>query len=311
MLYRMWRKKGLLAVAASLITLVGLLAIACSGQGRSGADGKVVQVVAAEDFWGSIAAQVGGSHVQVVSIIRDPNTDPHDFEPTAKDARSVADARYVVYNGAGLDPWVDRLLRASPSSGRRVLNIGEFLGKREGDDPHLWYSPDYVTSVAVKIRDDLKAIDPSNASQFDRSEQQFIEVGLKQYRALVDEINSKYGGTPVGATEGLFSYLASALGLKLVTPASYLSAVSEGMDVTASDQAAVEAQIDQGLVKILVYNSQNTPPNVQALLNRARAKGIPVATITETLKPAGAVFQDWQSAQLQGIADALRRATGK
>src|SRR5262249_14910336 len=142
-----------------LLVLLTLTACGTTFQNTSGSGGPV-QVVAAENFWGSIATQVGGSHVHVTSIIVDPNADPHSYEPTAADARTVASAQYVIVNGAGYDPWADKLLQANPTSGRKELNMGDSNGKHEGDNPHMWYNPDYVTAVANKIRDDLKALDP-------------------------------------------------------------------------------------------------------------------------------------------------------
>ena len=249
--------------------------------------------------------------MQVTSIIVDPNADPHSYEPTAADARTVAEAQYVIVNGAGYDPWADKLLQANPVSGRRELNVGNFNGKHEGDNPHMWYNPEYVNAVALKIRDDLKAIDPADASAFDQSAQVFLTTGLKQYHDLIAAIKAKYSGTPVGATESIFSYLAPALGLNLITPYSYLKAVSEGLDISAGDQATVEQQIKRRQIKMLVYNSQNTPNNIQAVIALAKANHIPIATITETLSPANVSFQAWQSTQLQGIQQALAQATGK
>jgi len=296
-----------------VLLLISMTVTACGTtfQPTSASSNGPVQVVAAENFWGSIAAQVGGSHVHVASIITDPNADPHSYEPTAADARTVAQAQYVIVNGVGYDPWSDKLLQANPASGRKELNVGNFNGKHAGDNPHMWYNPDYVTAVANKIRDDLKALDPGDASAFDQSAQTFLTTGLKHYHDLIAAIKAKYSGTPVGGTESIFSYLASALGLNLITPYSYLKAVSESQDISAADQAAVEQQIQQKQIKILVVNSQNTPNNIQALITLAKASAIPVTDITETLTPATASFQDWQSAQLQGIQTALAQATGK
>lgn len=299
---------GAFLLMSLLLTACGANFQAASGDGK---DGGPVQVVAAENFWGSIAAQVGGNHVHVTNIIVDPNADPHSYEPTNPDARTVARAGYVIVNGAGYDPWAEKLLQANPVSGRKELNVGDFNGKHEGDNPHMWYNPDYVTAVVNKMRDDLKTLDPADASAFDRSAQAFLTTGLKQYHDLIAAIKTRYGGTPVGATESIFSYLAPALGLNLVTPYSYLKAVSEGEDISAADQASVEQQIRQKQVKILVYNSQNTPNNIQALITLAKNNHMPVATITETLTPATASYQDWQSAQLQGIQSALAQATGR
>ena len=292
------------------ILLLTLAACGTTFQTTTGSSGPV-QIVAAENFWGSIAAQVGGSHVHVTSLIVDPNADPHDYEPTTANARAVADAQYVIFNGAGYDPWMNKLLQSNPVSERKELNIGNFNGKHEGDNPHMWYNPDYVTAVANKIRDDLKGIDATDAAAFDQSTQAFLTTGLKQYHDLIAAIKTKYSGTPVGATESIFSYLAPALGLHLITPYSYLKAVSEGTDISAADEATVEQQITQKQIKVLIYNSQNTPNNIQALIDKAKSSNIPVATITETLTPATASFQDWQSKELQGIQSALVQATGK
>ena len=302
-------KKYVLAV---FMCLVLLFTAACQSKNSSStATSGVVQVVAAENFWGSIAAQVGGSHVKVVSIITDPNADPHSYEPTSQDARTVADAQYVIYNGVGYDAWMDKLLAANLSASRQELNVGDFFGKVDGDNPHMWYNPTYVETIVNKIRDDLISIDPTDTAAFDQSAQAYLTTGLSQYNALIAGIKAKYSGTPVGATESIFAYMSPALGLNLITPPSYMSAVSEGTDISAADEATFEQQIAQKQIKVLVYNSQNAPPNVQALIDQAKAQGIPIASITETLVPATATFQDWQCAELQGIENALQQATGK
>lgn len=301
-------------ILSALCALVLLAACSCGGASPPqppGTASGIVRVVAAENFWGSIAAQVGGSSSAVTSIIASPDADPHDYEPTARDARTIADAQYVISNGVGYDPWMDKLIAANPAPGRKVLVIGDYLGKKKGDNPHLWYSPEYVKKVAGKMGGDLKEIAPAGATALDASLQQFLTVGLKDYDRLIAEIKATYGGTKVGATESIFAYVAPALGLDLATPDSYLNAVSEGRDVSAADEAAMERQIDQKQIAILVYNSQNTPGNVQVLLQKAKNKGIPTPTITETPDPATMSFQDWQVGQLQGIKAALQKATGK
>jgi zinc/manganese transport system substrate-binding protein len=304
--------KGLLFAPALILLLFVVSACqATAGPSISTVSGGVVHIVAAENFWGSIAAQVGGSHVSVSSIINSPAADPHNYEPVSQDARTVADAQYVIFNGAGYDPWMQKLISANPMPGRKELNVGGLLSKKAGDNPHLWYNPDYVKSVIARVRDDLKAIDPADGSAIDQSARQYLDTGLSRYNALIAGIKSKYSGTPVGATESIFAYMSPALGLNLITPPSYMNAVSEGTDVSAADEAAVEQQISQKQIRILVYNRQNTPPNIQILLDKARALGIPTPTLTETLVPAGAAFQDWQSAELQGIEDALKQAVGK
>ncbi len=96
---------------------------AASVSASPGGGGRQVEVVAAENFWGSIARQIGGSHARVVSIITNPNADPHSYEPTAGDARTIAGAQFVIENGVGYDPWVPKLLAADQQN-PATLDVG-------------------------------------------------------------------------------------------------------------------------------------------------------------------------------------------
>ena len=86
-----------------------------------------------------------------------------------------------------------------------------------------------------------------------------------------------------------------------------MKAISEGTDPSAADKATIEQQISNRSIKVLVFNSQNSTTDVVALVDRARAQKIPVAQVTETLTPAGATFQDWQTRQLNSLQAALSR----
>ncbi|MCW2919962.1 MAG: putative cation transporter, periplasmic cation-binding protein [Actinomycetia bacterium] len=309
------------APAVALTVLTGLAAVAgCStssknsGSGSTTAaagSGKKINVVAAENFWGSIATQLGGDHVSETSIITSPDTDPHDYEPTAANARTVASAQYVITNGIGYDTWTTKLLAANPVPSRQSLVVGDLVGLKQGDNPHRWYSPDDVHKVIAQITADYKKLDPADAAYFDTQKTTFENQTLGQYNQLISTIKSKYAGTPFGASESIVSPLSDALGLKMLTPVSFLKATSEGTGPTAADKATIDLQIKGKQIKVYVYNSQNSTPDIAAQIKAAKAAGIQVATVTETLAPAGASFQQWQTTQLQGIEQALSQATGK
>src|SRR5438270_6974971 len=302
------RTRGLLVVV-----VLALAGGACSS-GRSStatSTGGRLTVVAAENFWGSIAAQLGGDRVTVKSIIDNPDTDPHDYEPTAADGRTVASARYAIVNGVGYDPWSSKLLSANPVSGRVVLNVGDLVGVKPGGNPHRWYSPPDVRKVIDQITSDYKRLAPADAAYFDQQKTAFTSTGLARYNSVIGEIKAKYAGTPVGASESIFSPLADALGLDLLTPASFLGAISEGGEPTAADKATCDTQIKGHQIKVYVFNSQNSTPDVKAQVDLAKSVGIPVASVTETLTPATASFQDWQADELQGLQRALASATGR
>jgi zinc/manganese transport system substrate-binding protein len=295
-----------------LLPLLALAAVALSAcGGSSAASPSRLNVVAAENFWGSIAGQLAGSKATVESIITDPAQDPHTYEPNSSNARTLAIAQLAIVNGVGYDPWAPKLLAANPAPGRVVLTVGDLFGLKEGDNPHRWYSPSNVLVVARAITAELKKLDPNDASYFDQQLARFDTIDLAEYHQLIATIHSRYAGVPVGATESIFALQAPALGLDLLTPQSFMKAISEGTEVTAQDTATIQRQITSHQIKVWIYNSQNATPEIQRLNALARANHIPIATITETLQPATASFEQWRVGQFQGIEAALHQATGK
>jgi zinc/manganese transport system substrate-binding protein len=292
-----------------LALMLALVTSCSSASGETGAAGnpRIVQVVAAENFWGSIASQLGGKHAHVISIITNPSTDPHSYEPTAADARAMALSGLVIENGIGYDPWAARILTADQGT-QTVLDVGAALGVPASANPHRWYNPADVRVITARLTADYERLDPADKAYFEHRRSQFTSVALHRYDALVAAIRARYSGTPVGASESIFAMLAPALGLKLITPPTFLRAISEGTEVSAADKQTIDNQIRKHLIKIYVYNSQNVTPDVQAQLAAARAAHIPVATITETLTPPTASYQAWQVRQLRGIQAALAQA---
>jgi zinc/manganese transport system substrate-binding protein len=312
-------RRGGAVVAAVCTAAVVVGAVACSSKApqspssssSSGAPAAKLQVVATINAWGSIASQLGGDRIQETSIITNPDTDPHSYEPSAADARTVGGAAVVVENGIGYDAWADKIMASNPNPQRTVLNVGQIVGVPEDGNPHQWYAPDSVSKVIDAITAQYKKSDPNDAAYFDQQHDQFVKQGLAKYHSLIADIKAKYTGTPVGASESIFTPLSDALGLKLITPAEFLKDTSEGTDPSPADKATIDQQIATKAMKVYVFNSQNSSPDVQAQVDAAKNQNIPVTTVTETLSPASATFQDWQSTQLSGLQDALHTATGK
>ncbi|HEX8081720.1 MAG TPA: zinc ABC transporter substrate-binding protein [Jatrophihabitans sp.] len=303
-------RRGLLALLAAVL-LTGTLTGCATSTGAQQASGGPIEVAASTNVWGSILSQLGGSHVRATSIISNPQTDPHAYEPTPADGRTIANSRVFVQNGADYDPWAARSLAASPDEGRAVIDVGELVGAKEGGNPHRWYSPADITEVIEAITVALKRADPAHADYYDSRRREFETVDLAEYHRLISEIKSRYAGTRVGASESIFEPLAEALDLKLATPAGFLHAISEGIDPSAADKAASEAQLSRREVKAYVYNSQNATPDVAAQLASARRAGVPVVPVTETLNPPEASFQQWQISQLRALQAALEQASGR
>jgi zinc/manganese transport system substrate-binding protein len=269
------------------------------------------EVVAAENFWGSLAEQLAGSRAEVRSVIVNPATDPHSYQPTAQDARTLAGANMAIVNGVGYDDWARQLLGASPAGGRVVLDVGGLLKLGQGANPHRWYFPRDVNAVIGAIVADYDRLDPADAAYFAQRERTLQSAGLARYEQLLREIRARFAGVPVGYSESIFQGLGEYLKLKLETPSSFAKAIAEGTDVTAQDKQTVDAQAQGRKIAVWVLNSQNVTPDVQRVSQIARERQIPIATITETLSPASASFQQWQDGQLEALVRALHEATGR
>ena len=297
----MTRTIKLLLIGASLSVI-----LAACGAPAGGSSTSTLQVIAGENFWGSIAAQLGGSRVSVTSIVTNPHTDPHEYESSATDARAFATSDYVILNGAGYDDWGQKLLSANPGSSRRVFTVADLLQKKAGDNPHFWYNPDWVDKVADRITADYQALDPTDSAYFAQQRQGFRNA-LQPYRDAIANIRSAYTGVAVGSTESIFVYMAQALGLNLISPPEFMQAISEGSDPPAQTVAEFQNQVSHRLIKVLVYNAQTSTPITENLKQLAAQNGIPVVGISETVEPATASFQDWQTRQLTSLQAALSR----
>jgi zinc/manganese transport system substrate-binding protein len=293
------------AAPASLVVLA--LAGCGSGAPRHGG----LTVVAAENFWGSIASQLAGERASVASIVVNPDTDPHSYDATPADARAFAGADLAIVNGIGYDDWAAKLLAANPLAGRVTVNVGDVLGLGAGANPHQWYSPASVVRVAHAIRAALTRLDPRDRDYFRAREHAFLTVALARYHAVIKMIRARYHGVAVGYSESIFEPLGNALGLRLLTPPGFAKAIAEGTDVNASDKRTVDRQAQSRQIRVWIFNAQNVTPDVQAVNELAAAAGIPIVIVTETLAPAGATFEQWQLRELSAIAAALARATGR
>ena len=267
-------------------------------------------MVAAENFWGNLATQLGGNHVSVSSVISDPNADPHEYASSTETARKFATADLVILNGAGYDQWGNKLLDANASEGRVVLNIADFLGRKNGVNPHFWYNPEDVFKVIDEITANYQTIDPVDGVYF-QEQHKIVENALIPYKQRLALIKSEFAGTPIASTEEIVSGLASYTGLDLISPQEFMQAVSEGNDPSAASVAIFEHQVASDQLKLLVYNEQTANALTTALKNLAIGRNIPIVAITETVQPPTANFQDWMDNQLNDLILSLNQTVNK
>ena len=303
----------LLRRAYPLLILLLFLLSACGGSSTATPGGSssptAISVVAAENFYGDITRQLGGSHVSVTSILSDPNVDPHVYESNVQTAETVSKAQLVIENGLGYDTWMDRLLAASPKPGRIVLVAGNIANHKLTDNPHVWYGFDNVTTIAQAITGALKKLDSNDASTFDSNLATFNQ-SLMPLEQKISAINSKYAGTPVALTETIYLYQSTPEGLDVLTPFEFEKAIAEGNEPPADTVTITNDQITRKQVKVLIYNVQTITPITTNLQNEARSLNIPIVPVSETMPPAK-TYQTWMMDQLNTLEQALATATGK
>lgn len=289
---------------AIIIAVAGVCAPGCrKTQGTATATGGL-QIVAAENFWGSLISQLAGPHAQVMSIVTDPNADPHEYSSSVATARAVATADYVIVNGAGYDTWCDKLLGAGGNPKRKVLDVADLLGQKAGGNPHFWYSPDYVNQVAAQMEQDLISTDPKNADDY-RRQYETIQASLAQYQNRIQAIRQQFKGKKVAATEDIFLYLGDAAGLDVISPPAFMQAVAEGIDPPVQSVIEFQNQIKKKEPAVLVYNEQTVTPLTESIKKMAAQAGIPIVGITETIEPPDASFENWMDAEVAAIQKAL------
>jgi zinc/manganese transport system substrate-binding protein len=280
--------------------------------------GQVIKVVAGENFWGSLVSQLGGTATSVISIVSDPNADPHEYEANATDGADIAQANYVILNGVGYDSWASQLITASNTAGQEVLTVGVLNGITEGGgvvdgNPHMWYNPIFVNHTLLAMYSDLVALQPSSKAMFQANFDNLNTssaggaqgVSIDQLYHRADQIKQQFAGTVVVSTESIFVYLANYTGLDLISPAEFMEAVAEGNDPPEQSVTEFQCQLESGNVRVLVYNVQTVTPITSSLEALAPQHNVTTTFVSETIQPPGTSFQSWMFGQYNQLYNAL------
>ena len=275
--------------------------------------GSPIPVVAAENFWGSLVSQLGGTQTSVTSIVTDPNTDPHEYEANTTDAVAIANAQFVIVNGVGYDDWATQLIAADDNPNQVVLNVGELNGVSVTGgivtgNPHMWYNPVYVNNTVAAMYSDLVSIRPSEKGYFETN-YAALNASLAALYSQATHIREQFAGTEVASTESIFVYLANFTDLDLVSPPAFMEAIAEGNDPPTQSVVEFQDQLESGQVKVLVYNEQTVTPITTNMKAIAAENNVTVIGITETIQPPNYTFQAWMGAEYLELYNALNANT--
>ena len=301
-----WRGRAAVAASVAAGLAVSLLACGCSASlaGAIGSNGKIV-AVGAENEYADVIQQVGGKYVQASAVMSNPNTDPHTFEASAATGRLVNASRLVVQNGLGYDTFMDTIENAVPDSSRHTIVVQKLLGLPDSTpNPHLWYKPGVMATVAQAIARNLAAIQPAHAGYFQANAKAFTR-SLSTWTSAMAAVKASDPGTPVATTEPVADYLLQASGAENRTPWAFQADIMNGTDPSAQDVAVERSLFEKHEVTAFVYNQQVTDSLTESFIALAKANGIPVVGVYETMPEPGYHYQSWMLAEVRALRAAV------
>jgi len=264
-----------------------------------------IRIVAAENFYGEVAKKIGGSYVEVFNVLSNPNQDPHLFSSNPSTAREIAHADLILYNGLGYDSWMAKLISATDEKNKKVIVVGDLLGRKDGDNPHIWYEPNTMLVYAQQLAKLFSQMDKTHADYYQAQLTEFTN----NYQPLLNQINvirQQYQGTQVIATEPVFTYMTNALGLIMNGNDFQLNVMNE-TEPSVANTRDFENKLKNHQVKILIYNNQVENPLTEYMKNLAKEQHINIVGVSET-QPVGKDYTRWMMDQLDALESALKQS---
>ncbi len=263
---------------------------------------KPIHIVAAENFYGEIAQQIGGQYVQVLSIMSNPNQDPHLFSASVATAKAIAEANVIVYSGIDYDPWMKNLIAANTEQNKKIIIVADLIHKKPGDNPHIWYDPHTMLMYAEDLTQNLIKLDVDHKQYYQQNLDNF-KTNEQTLFSKMDDLRARYKNSSIIATEPVFGYMSDILGFKMSGDKFQMS-IMNNTPPSAEETKNFEDKLRLHQVKLLIYNKQASNPITRRMQDIARQSGIPVVGVTET-QPIDMNYVNWMLSQLENIDKAL------
>ncbi len=266
-------------------------------------------VVATTTQIADMTRNIVGNHMRVVQLLQ-ANADAHSFEPTVSELSAVADARVVIANGAGLDPWIAKVMSTADSKASLTLaSAGVRLRSASGsDDPHIWMDPRRAEQMVATIRDTVTAADPANAAAYRSAATAYTA----ELRTLDAELAAAVATVPAGkrrivTDHDALGYLADRYGIRVIGTA--IPSQSVGAEPNAKDLAALASAARAGGVRVVFAQAAVNPAVARALADEA---GVTVGRTlyVDSLGPNGsgaATYLDMMRSNIGALVDGMRR----
>lgn len=274
-------------------SLLGLLNVANAAN---------INIVAAENFYGQLATEIGGKNVTVHSIISNPDADPHLFTTSPSTSKAISNAQIIIYNGADYDDWMKPILKTIDTKKVIVINVADLMNIKSGANPHLWYQPQTFPKLANILADKIKQLSPDDQKEVSKNLQAFLNDNAK-VQTLIANNKKLYAGTPVTATEPVFGYMSDALGLKMYGE-DFQWKIMNDTEPTPKMIASFQELFMKKTVNVLFYNSQVSDTLTENMKVLAKKNQVQVVGVTETM-PANTKINQWLTNEVNTTVKAL------
>ena len=269
--------------------------------------------------------QVAGDRAEVVTLVP-AGVEPHDWEPSPQDVVRMQKAKLFVYNGAGLEPWVEKLLKDANAKGvvavRTTERIALLTGERHGHehaqeaqsgapskgathpvDPHVWLDPVRAQAQVEAIRAGLAKVDPANAAAY--------AANAQAYRSKLAALDAAFASglkqcarREVVTTHAAFSYLARRYGLTQIS----ISGIEPESEPSPADLAALVKQVKERKIRYVFFETLVSPKLAETLAREVGAKTLvldPIEGLTREEQAAGKNYVSLMEENLRNLRMAL------
>lgn len=289
--------------AASMLVAVAACGTSKDNKTAGGEGGNgTIEVVASINQWGSVAKDLGGSHVDVTNIMTKTNVEAHDYEPTSQDVAKFGTAKVAVVNGADYDPWASKAASATKAT---LVTAAETAGIKEGDNPHVWFSAKVRNNTADAITAAYQKADPSHKDDYAKLNKEW-HAKEDQLESKIKETSAKTEGLPYAATESVAWYLADDLKMTDATPKGYAQASANESEPTPADIKDFQDTLKAGFIKMFVFNSQEANSTTDQITGAAKDANVPIVELAEQMPKQYTNLLDWMSALVDQFAAAVK-----
>lgn len=233
-----------------------------------------IPVVASFSILGDMTRAIGGEHVHV-SALGGPDEDAHTYEPTPDDAKALLNAKIIIKNGLGFEPWLDRLVSSTETPGAIVTaskGVAAHTMEEDGEtipDPHAWHNLTNAKLYVNNITQALIKADPADEAYYNRN----LAAYLKKLDRLQAEAITELGNLPAGnrrivTSHDAFGYLGQAYGIDFMAP----QGLSTEREPSAAEVASLIRQIRADKVRAVFMENIKDSRLLQQIADESGAQ---------------------------------------